>query len=114
MTIKTNGLIWKRYYSDGNAWPDGWFHEDEIVIVNGIVDDDEECILSDIPDDAVVSVSGGAIYNADSELQRLSVEGHFRKWLKKQQSVSVLVEVHKNNLDALKSAIVAAGGKIVA
>jgi len=114
MTIKTNGLIWKRYYSDFGAWPEGWFHEDEILTVNGIVADDEEYILSDIPDDAVVSVSGGAIYNADSELQRLSVEGHFRKWLKKQQVASVLVEVHKNNLDALKAAIVTAGGKIVA
>ena len=113
MTIKTNGLIWKRYYSDDEAWPEGWYHDDDgVVTINGVCDDDLG--LDNVPDDAVVSVSGGAIYNADSELQRLSVEGHFRKWLKKQQSVSVLVEVHKNNLDTLKAAIVAAGGKIVA
>ena len=60
MATKTTGAEWKRYYQDAKAWPDGWFHEDEEVTVNGVYDEDAD--LTAVPDDAAIVVKGGIIY----------------------------------------------------
>lgn len=111
MATKTTGAEWNRFYTDTTAWPDGWFHEDEEVTVNGVFDEDAD--LANVPDDAVITVRGGIIYEGDYTNEGNSVEGHFKKWRKAQTTVFLVVEVHKDKANELKAAITAAGGKVV-
>jgi len=112
MSQKTTGAEWKRYYKDQTAWPEGWYHEDEEITINGRVD--EEADLSAVSDDAVIVVSGGIIYEGDSSKEGSSLEGHFKKWKKAQTMAVLMVEVSKDKTDAVKQAIKGSGGKVIA
>lgn len=111
MSTKTTGAEWKKFYADDSAWPDGWFHEDEIITINGIKDDDID--LKTIADDSVVVVSGGVVFMGDYGNDGDSLEGHFKKWRKKQTHVFLTVEVHKDNVDKVRSGIESSGGKVL-
>lgn len=111
MATKTTGAEWKRFYQDPAAWPDGWFHEDEEVTVNGVFDENAD--LTEVPDDAIVVVKGGIIYEGEYANGGKSVEGHFKKWRKAQTTQFLVVEVHKDKAGELKAVITAAGGKVV-
>ena len=111
MATKTTGAEWKRYYQDPAAWPEGWFHEDEEVTINGVFDENAD--LTAVPDDAVIVVKGGIIYEGDYANEGNSVEGHFKKWRKAQTTMILMVEVQKDKADDLRAAISAAGGKVV-
>jgi Ethanolamine utilization protein EutJ (predicted chaperonin) len=54
MSISTTGLVWRRFYDDATAWPDGAYHEDVVVAVNGIVSSDDD--LSAVSDEATLLV----------------------------------------------------------
>lgn len=81
MAAKTTGREWKKFYADKEFWPEGVYHENEEVDVNGNI---------------------------------ATLEAAFRRWLKKQNTVTLLVEVGKDKEEAVKSAIAKAGDKLVA
>jgi hypothetical protein len=110
MTTKTTGVEWKRFYKDTLAWPENWFHEDEEISVNGVFDDNAD--LASVPDDAVITVKGGIIYEGQYDKSGNSVEGHFKKWKKMQSHVFFVVEVHKDKASDLMKIITEAGGVV--
>lgn len=114
MTTKTTGAEILRFYNDSEFWPDGVWHEDEVVTVDGAEWLRE---LSAIPDGAVVAVSHGAVFSdGDSAApwgdgDGPSFETHFKHWRKKQATAVGTFECPKDKLQAVKAAIKAAGGK---
>lgn len=107
--IKTNGSEYKRFYDDETAWPDGAWHEDELLIVNG---DKCEAGIDSIPDNATVNLIGGVVYDLPNG-STVSMETHFRNWRKRQSMTTILVECDRAKLDDVKAAIKAAGGKVL-
>ena len=60
MSVKTTGAEFTRFYIDDAYWPDGAWHENEEIEVDGspLLEDDG---IEDVPDDAVVKITGGAV-----------------------------------------------------
>jgi hypothetical protein len=111
MAIKTTGAEFWRFYNDDKFWPEGAWHEDTVVKVNG--EPVEDYTRETMPDDALVVIDGGVIFlDADGD-KSVNFDGHFRKWRKAQDTVSIVVECPTALADAVKAAIKAAGGKVV-
>lgn len=107
--IKTNGSEYKRFYDDETAWPDGAWHEDELLLVNGY---DWDQGITEVPDNAIVSLSGGAVFGLPNGGEP-SLELHFRRWRLRQTTTTILVECDLAKIDDVKAAIKAAGGKVL-
>lgn len=119
--VKMTGHEWNRFYNDETAWPSGAWHEDETIKVDGkTVGDDFD--LADVRATAEVSLSGGIVYfdnplvvdYFDQTQHSPSLEAHFKHWRKRQNITSIVVEVANEKAEAVRSAIEAAGGKVVA
>jgi len=111
MAIKTTGAEFWRFYNDEKAWPDGAWHEDTVVKVDGEVVDDYTRKL--VPDGAQVVIDGGVIYMDERGDKSAAFESHFRKWRKAQDTVALVVECPAEVVETVKAAIKAAGGKVI-
>lgn len=114
MATKATGIELKAFYADKLFWPDGAFHEDEVVKVDGVnLSGDED--ISDISDSCVVVVSDGVVLDLPgvSSEKAPSFEEHFKKWLKLQSNAFMLISCPKDKLDAVVAAIASAGGKVI-
>lgn len=109
MTVKTTGAEFKRFYFDDAYWPDGTWHEDEDLDVDG-APIHEDLAIEDIPDTASVKVTGGTVIGL-ADGSEPSVESYFKKW-RQARSVSFVVECDKDKEGAVRAAIRAAGGRI--
>lgn len=112
MVVKCTGAEYKRFMN--SDWGDGVFMDDYVISINGTVyeqlegglDDAEEKIQ---PSDKVV-ILGGDVFRDSSHIR--SLESHFKQWRKKQTTAFLSVECPIDKLDAVKAAIVSAGGKV--
>lgn len=111
MSIKTNGAEWKRFYNDKVFWPEGHWHDDELMTLNG-EESPEDWDLSEVPDSAALTIEAGCVFDAAGD-SVASLESHFKKWRKAQTTASVVVEIHKDKLDELKALVKTIGGKVV-
>lgn len=109
MTVKTTGAEFKRFYFDDAYWPDGTWHEDEDLDVDG-APIHEDLAIEDIPDTASVKVTGGTVIGL-ADGSEPSVESYFKKW-RMARSASFVVECDKDKEGAVRAAIRAAGGRI--
>lgn len=115
MTAKTTGAEFKRFYNDDAIWPDhdgGTYHDDEILKVNGVIQENG-VDTSAIPDDAVVEIEGGMVFGPKWDGNEPTFEAYFKSWRKKQSTMSFLVECDPDKFEAIKAAVKAAGGRIV-
>jgi hypothetical protein len=109
MATKTTGAEWKRFYNDNAFWPEGHWHDDEILTVNG-EEPPEDFDLGEVADTAAMTILAGSVFNESAD-SYASLEGHFKKWRKLQTVASVVVEIHKGKLDELKALVKTIGGK---
>lgn len=112
MTVKILGVEFKRYYEDSQAWPDGWWHEDEEITINGF-DGDGDVDLSAVKDSDVITLKGGAIYKGGYDFEGSSMESHFKQWRKKQTTAVIVVEVPVEMVDTFRETVAKAGGKVL-
>lgn len=111
MAIKTTGAEFWRFYNDEKALPEGAWHEDTVVKVDGEVVEDYTREL--LADSALVVIDGGVIYMDELGDRSVAFESHFRKWRKAQDTVALDVECPTSVLEAVKTAIKSAGGKVI-
>lgn len=114
MATKTTGAEFKRFYNDDKYWPEddgNTWHEDALLSIDGVVQEDGIDIQV-LADDAEVKIQGGVVYGPQWEGNEPSLEAYFKRWKKKQSTVSFLVECDQSRLDAVKAAIKAAGGRV--
>lgn len=116
MAAKTTGAEFKRFYVDNDFWPDGVWHEDEFLIVDG---EEYEGEVSKLEDHAKVSINGGSVMfdGPDGKCpwgdkDGPSFEAYFKRWRKKQTTGFVVVEFDLSKREAVFDAIKAAGGKV--
>lgn len=113
MPTKTTGAEFKRFYDDKQFWPDDadTYHEEEVVMVNG--KDHGDNGYENIPDDAVVTLSHGIVFNAQQGSDEPSFETYFKRWRKLQSTTSLIVECDIANRDVVVAAIRSAGGRVI-
>lgn len=111
-TVKTTGAIWNLFYADKTAWPEGAYHDDTLVAVNGKEDPDAD--LDALPLDAQIEIKCGYVVFPDRSDADLGE--HFLKWealQAKQGQVFGTFRVPTDKLEAVHQAILAAGGELV-
>jgi len=111
MTTKTTGAEWKRYYSDNSAWPEGACHDYEVICVDGNQIDPDADLL-EIPDSASMTIAHGTVFPTREALDGPSLELHFKRWRKAQNTVFFACEAPRACADAVMAAILAAGGRV--
>jgi class 3 adenylate cyclase len=114
MGVKTNGETIKRYLGDTSlqAWPKDTYYEEDEILINGVLAD-MDTDLSVVADDAIIEIKGGAVLMEGDQEKCVAMTTHFRRWLKKQSHVTLLVEVHRDYVDAMRNAVEAHGGKVI-
>lgn len=112
MTTKTTGAEWKRYYSDLSAWPDGAYHDDQLIVVDGVDSCEFDIDLSTVADSAQITIECGMYFSSEKDAEGRSLEAHFRRWRKSQSITLLTVEAPNDRLDAIKAAIKSTGGKV--
>lgn len=116
MGVKTNGKEFLAFYnSDWTALglkKDAYVEEEEIFVGTDKEPLPEIGGYDQIPADARVTVSGGTIRGGSDENDYISFEATFRKWIKRQNTRTILVEVDATKYDAVMAAIKKAGGKV--
>ncbi|MBM3105582.1 hypothetical protein IIE18_10565 [Pseudomonas sp. V1] len=115
MPTKTTGAELKAFYSDDEFWnPNGaddvWQEELELE-VNGVVKDDSFSIEMDLKPEDQVRIMAGWVQSTDGSVD-LSFETYFKRWKKQQDTAYLSVQAPKDKLDAIRAAIIAAGGKV--
>lgn len=111
--VETNGVEWKRFYSDKVFWPEGWFHDDEVITVDGKHAVTHSIDLTAVPDEARVTIEGGDVFKGEYDAKGPSLEEHFKAWRKKQDSVVMVIEVPKGKLQTISATVTAVGGKVL-
>ena len=112
MTAKTTGAELKLFYFDDAFWPDGAWHTNEEIEVDGMPLS-EDIGIEDVPDGAVVKIAGGVVIGLPNwGDDGPSFEARFKEWRKAQSTVLFVVECAKDKKWAVRAAIRAAGGRI--
>ena len=107
-------LTFKRFYSDDKYWPQdngNTWHDDETLTVNGVVLEDG-FDTDAIPDDAEIKIEGGIVFGPQWDGNEPSFEAYFKRWRKQQNTTSFLVECDLAQLEVVKAAVKAAGGRV--
>jgi hypothetical protein len=111
MPVKMTGAEWNAFYADPDAIKEGMWHEEEEIFVNGEpLEEDED--LSTLPDEAIVKVVGGVVYDQDYGSCGVPLKSCIRKWRGRQKTVWFACSAPKELAESVKAAITAAGGKI--
>lgn len=111
MVTKTNGAEFKRFYLDGEFWPDGTWHEDELMTVDGeVIDGGIEA--ETLSDEARITIDGGCVFGPQFNENEPSLEGYFKRWKKKQTTVTFIVECDITTAESVKAAVKSAGGRV--
>lgn len=119
MSVSCNGLDFKRFYEDPTFWTpsnytgeDHTWHEDAVMYVNGEIQA-EGIETEKLLDTDRVTIEGGVVFGRVFGSSEPSMEAYFRRWKKKQPTLTLLVECDLSTLALLEAAIKGAGGKIV-
>lgn len=119
MATKTSGAELKTFYNDDDYWlktpgstSDDIWHEDVVLMVNGVEQAEDFSITDDLKDEDQVTIVDGVIFSNLEGFNDRSFESFFKAWRKKQNTVYLSVTVPKDKLEAVRAAIKAAGGSI--
>ena len=113
MAVRTTGVEWKRFFNDRAAWRPGVRYEDAEIIVDDKLWEGDAADLATIPDSAFLSISGGIVYLLLSDTNGPTLEVYFRRWRRLQNTVFITCEAPRTSADAVRDAIIAAGGLVL-
>lgn len=108
----TNGKEFKTFYTDTDFWhPEAW-HECELILVNDR--DWRDRSITEIPDDAVVSISGGVVQCEDYDWHGcdMTLDALFAVWRGDDSNKTVLVKVPHAQYEAFCKYMQIIGGQV--
>jgi hypothetical protein len=109
--MKISKSEWQAFIADDQFWGENYM-EDVLLELDGIEMSDDDDKFKNLPPNASLVVSSGAVLNSVGDYIR-SIDAQIKLWRKKRQYTTIIVEVKKDALDDVKSAILSAGGKII-
>lgn len=114
MALKTSGVMFKQFYNDPAFWPadeGATYHEGEVLVVDGKALEHEDD-PGEVTDTAVVEFHDGGVVHGKGA--GVGMDAYFKAWLKKQATVTIMVQCDAAVVAAVSAAVRAAGGKVVA
>ena len=113
MAVKMTGAEYKSFMAED--WHDGYYMDDYAVSINGEVFDAIESGLESAEEAMQstdkVAIVEGAVFDKDGAYVS-SLEAYFKAWRKARTTTTIVVECQKDKFDAIRDAIITAGGKI--
>lgn len=112
--IKTNGAELKAFLRDDwSKWSSGNYYEDDEIEINGNLIDgrSDELDLKDVENSAQVKILSGTVYDEDCN-EICSLETQFKRWKKRQTHETLVIEIPKDRVDALKNFVKQERGKV--
>lgn len=97
--------------SDSGVWTN-YYIDNVVMSVYGIEIEEESEEFQDLPLSAKITVSGDIMNCYTGEHVR-SLDAELKAWRKAQKYITLVVDVSRDKAEALKTAIVTAGGKII-
>jgi hypothetical protein len=102
---------------DEDIWPKERYYDDAYIEVNGQdISEVMDYNLDVVPDDAVMLISGGCVFDPRGNIGAESVcafDTLFNRWKKKQTHKRLTVEIPLDEEDSLKSLLKTIKGKII-
>jgi len=118
MAVKCTGAEFKRFYADSKYWigpeqskEDHTWHDDGLFYVND-VEQPEGIDTDQLLDTDTVKIEGGVVFGEVVGPKEPSLESYFKRWKKEQTTTAFLVECDIAMVEAVKKAVIAAGGKV--
>ncbi|HCL4132348.1 TPA: hypothetical protein N2C61_003455 [Pseudomonas aeruginosa] len=119
MATKTTGAELKAFYNDDAYWQksaanssDDIWHDEVVLEVNGVEQPDDFSINEDLKDEDQVKIVYGQVLSNRDDFADRSFESFFKAWRKQQNTIYLAVAVPKDKVEAVRAAILAAGGSI--
>ncbi|WP_018234250.1 hypothetical protein [Thioalkalivibrio thiocyanodenitrificans] len=113
-SILTTGAEWKRFLSDHQFWPPTVTFRNALIEIDGQRADAAEIArLDDIPNDASMKVSGGAVYQEGQEIPIKTLKSHFNKWRRQIKKVCLVIECPADKAEVIRKAALEQGAKIL-
>lgn len=112
---KTTGAEFKRFYNDPKYWieENDMFHEDELLMVNGVQWDNDED-RDKIPDNAKVVIIGGVVFSNEWDSDKApGFDTFFIRWKKGQNTTILCIEVKKEEVARITALLKKEGAKIL-
>ncbi|WOF81592.1 hypothetical protein P5704_027220 (plasmid) [Pseudomonas sp. FeN3W] len=97
--------------SGDNKGEDIW-HEELLLEVNGVEQSEDFSISEDLKDEDQVKIVDGLVMSNGKEFAERSFESFFKAWRKQQSTVYLAVSVPRDKQEAVRAAILAAGGSV--
>lgn len=110
MPAKTTGAEFKQFYQDAAFWPDGAWHDDDVIYVDGVEQSDID--VETILDNAYVVIESGVVFLPGGDADGIKFDAYFRRWLKSQKTRRIGVECDVEKLEQVIASVKAAGGKV--
>jgi len=114
LATTVSGLEFKRFYADPAFWPEGTWHDDTVLVVDGrtLPDDDDP---AGVADTATVELCSGFVCEIPAGLgvgDDMALADYFLLWRKQQTTVTLVVECLREKVDSIKAVVVEAGGEV--
>jgi hypothetical protein len=112
--MKTDGATFKRYMEDNSpgVWPNETYYDDSLILVNG-EDKGHDFDLATVADTDVIEIKYGVVFMEGDIEKDVAMTTHFRRWLRKQTTVRLLVEVPKEYEAGMRNAIKYHSGTVI-
>lgn len=112
MTVSMTGQQWKAFYADEAYWPEGRYHDDEIILLNGTPGRAPVEAHLDIKDTDQITVAYGDVMSKGNVYFADLVE-YAKEWLDKVTKTQILVQCPDDKVSAVVQAILDAGGEVM-
>jgi hypothetical protein len=105
MTVKLRGADYKAFMQDDRVWLEDYWFEDVAYTVDGVETEDAEFVETQVPDEAVVTVTGGCLYQGQEINARfVDYEKTLRTWLKARAVTTIVLEVANEHVGSCRQA----------
>lgn len=89
------------FYADDSVWPEDSYQEDTLFLLNG----KEVTELPNLSPGDEVKILDGYFYSDDPDVDPVPLKTHYQRWLKKQNTVRLVVECDKSQEAALRAVL---------
>ncbi len=111
-TVTLTGRQFKEFYNDEQVWGQDGYHEDDEILINGVLHDDNSVPYQDVADTDVICIKGGCIIRDDGDNQ-IDMVNAAKKWAEANQFTEIIVKCDKSRLEELHALLNSTGFSVV-
>lgn len=100
MAVTLTAEQWQAFYADNNFWPEGRYHDDHIILLNGERSDIPTAEPESMKPADQVTVEYGSVMNRGA-VYFTDLVDYTQEWLDKQTKTQLVLQVPNEKLDDL-------------